>query len=85
MTLQELLNESDHEVWFKIERPEKDPILLWSADYHGWYAPLMEEIGMEDLLEKEIDGDGYRLDIIPDPESDDGNLRVPAICVPLED
>lgn len=83
MTLQELLDESDHEVWFKIECPGKDPILLWSADYLGWYEPLMKEIGMEGLLEKEIGGDGYYLDVIPHPEEDDDNLRVPVICVPL--
>lgn len=85
MTLQELLDGSDHEVWFKIFRLGRDPILLWSADYHGWYEPLMEEIGLEAMLSTKITEHGYYLDVIPDPESDDGNIRVPVICVPLED
>jgi hypothetical protein len=79
MKLVDLLNESDHEVWFHIMPEGGSDFDLWSADYHGGYEPTMEDV--EPCLEREIGGDGFFIVERRHPELN--NKKVPMICVPL--
>lgn len=81
MTLNELMAESDHEVWFCVVTPDKEEHIFLSSDYHGAHPDVMPELGP--LLDREI-GD-FDLVIRDDPEKPDvfNADKVPMLWVPL--
>lgn len=80
MKLKKLMEEADHEVWFRIMDEGTETVLdVWSADFHGAHEAVMP--ALKPFLNREIGGDGFYLTIGADPES--GRGRVPIIVVPL--
>ena len=81
MTLNELMAESDHEVYFCVVTPDKEEHIFLSSDYHGAHPDVMPEL--EPLLGCEV-GD-YELVIRDDPEKPDvfNADKVPMMWVPL--
>ena len=81
MTLNELMAESDHEVYFCVVTPDEEEHIFLSCDYHGAHPDVMPEL--EPLLDREI-GD-FDLVIREDPESlDEMNAeKVAMLWVPL--
>lgn len=80
MLLEELLDDSDHEVWFRIVPEKGKPIEIWSADYHGEFGPTMDEVAP--FLDMEIVGDGFYVEMTQDPEGG-SQRKVPIIVVPV--
>lgn len=78
MTIEDLLNETDHEVWVKIITKKKS-IEVWTADFHGGYDPVLKEI--KPFLSKEIGGDGIFIDMFKNPE---GSGKVPMLCAIID-
>lgn len=79
MTLRQILNALDHEVWVRV-RPhgpvrDKPDIVAWSADWIGGS-------GYPDEVEKylECEADDLSIEFHPDPEDPDGTI-VPMLVV----
>lgn len=64
MTVDELMAESGHEVYFCIVTPDEQEHVFLSSDYHGAHPDVMPEL--EPLLGREIDE--FNLEIREDPE-----------------
>lgn len=81
MTLNELMAESDHEVYFCVVTPDEEEHIFLSSDYHGAHPDVMPELAP--LLEREI-GD-FDLVIRDDPEKPDvmNADKVAMVWVPL--
>lgn len=80
MKLKTLMNEADHEVWFRIvDEGTGEKLEVWSADFHGAHESVMPELAP--FLNREIGGDGFYLTVGADPET--GRGRVPIVVVPL--
>lgn len=81
MKLTQLLDESNHEVWFCVVTPDKEEHIFLSSDYHGAHPDVMPEL--VPLLDREI-GD-FDLVIRDDPEKPDvfNADKVPMLWVPL--
>ena len=81
MTLNELMAESDHEVYFCIVTPDEEEHVFLSSDYHGAHPHVMLEL--EPLLDMEIED--FDLVIRDDPECTDVmNVdKVPMLWVPV--
>lgn len=81
MTLDELMAESDHEVYFCVVTPDEEEHIFLSSDYHGAHPDVMPEL--EPLLKREI-GD-FDLVIRDDPEMPDvmNADKVAMVWVPL--
>jgi len=81
MTLNELMAESDHEVYFCVVTPDEEEHIFLSSDYHGAHPDVMPELAP--LLEREI-GD-FDLVIRDDPERPDvmNADKVAMVWVPL--
>lgn len=81
MTLNELMAESDHEVYFCVVTPDDEEHVFLSSDYHGAHPDVMPELGP--LLDMEVED--YDLVIRDDPESpDEKNAdKVPMLWVPV--
>lgn len=80
MNLEKLLNEADHEVWFRIiDEGTGEKLDVWSADFHGAHESVMPALAP--LLNREIGGDGFYLTVGANPET--GRGRVPIMVVPL--
>lgn len=82
MTLNELMAESDHEVYFCVVTPDGKEHVFISSDYHGAHPDVMPEL--KPLLGREF-GD-FDLVIRDDPErAGIANAdKVPMVYVPLE-
>ena len=82
MTLNELMAESDHEVYFCVVTPDGDEHIFLSSDYHGAHPDVMPELGP--LLDMEIED--FDLVIRDDPECPDvmNADKVPMLWVPVE-
>ena len=81
MTLNELMAESDHEVYFCVVTPDEEEHIFLSSDYHGAHPDVMPEL--EPLLDRGFDE--FDLIMRKDPESDAVNApEVPMIYVALE-
>lgn len=80
MKLGKLMNEADHEVWFRIiDEGTGEKLDVWSADFHGAHESVMPALAP--LLKREVGGDGFYLTVGADPER--GRGRVPIVVVPL--
>jgi len=81
MTLNELMAESDHEVYFCVVTPDGEEHIFLSSDYHGSHPDVMPEL--KPLLKREI-GD-FDLVIRDDPERSDvmNADKVAMVWVPL--
>ena len=81
MTLNELMEESDHEVYFCVVTPDEKEHVFLSSDYHGAHPDVMPEL--EPLLDMEIDD--FDLVIRDDPERHDvmNADKVPMLLVPV--
>lgn len=81
MTLNELMANSDHEVYFCVVTPDKEEHIFLSSDYHGAHPDVMPELGP--LLDMEVCD--YDLVIRDDPEKPDvfNADKVPMIWVPV--
>lgn len=80
MKLEKLLEEADHEVWFRIvDEDTGEKLDVWSADFHGAHESVMPALAP--LLKREIGGAGFYLTTGTDPET--GRRRVPIVVVPL--
>lgn len=81
MTLNELMAESDHEVYFCVVTPDEEEHVFLSSDYHGCHPDVMPELGP--LLDMEVED--YDLVIRDDPESPDvmNAAKVPMLWVPV--
>ena len=81
MTLNELMAESDHEVYFCVVTPDEEEHIFLSSDYHGAHPDVMPEL--EPLLDMEIDD--FDLVIRDDPERTDvmNAVKVPMLLVPV--
>lgn len=55
MTLEELLNIVQDEVWVKVEFAHEDhaPVYVWGADWIGGYHPTLNEVAP--WLDREVD------------------------------
>lgn len=81
MTVNELMAESGHEVYFcVVTHDEKEHVFL-SSDYHGEHPDVMPEL--EPLLDREIEE--FDLEIRDDPERGwlDNADKVPMIVIYL--
>ena len=81
MTLNELMAESDHEVYFCVVTPDGEEHIFLSSDYHGAHPDVMPELGP--LLDMEIED--VDLVIRADPERPDvmNADKVPMLWVPV--
>lgn len=80
MKLERLMNEADHEVWFRIiDEGTGEKLDVWSADFHGAHESVMPALAP--FLNREIGGDGFYLKVGADPETERG--IVPIVVVPL--
>ena len=81
MTLNELMAESDHEVYFCVVTPDGEEHIFLSSDYHGAHPDVMPELGP--LLDMEIED--FDLVIRDDPERPDvmNADKVPMLWVPV--
>lgn len=81
MTLNELMAESDHEVYFCVVTPDEEEHIFLSSDYHGAHPDVMPELGP--LLDMEVED--FDLVIRDDPESPDvmNADKVPMLWVPV--
>ena len=81
MTLNELMAESDHEVYFCVVTPDDEEHVFLSSDYHGAHPDVMPELGP--LLDMEVED--FDLVIRDDPESPDvkNAAKVPMLWVPV--
>ena len=81
MTLNELMAESDHEVYFCVVTPDDEEHVFLSSDYHGAHPDVMPELGP--LLDMEVED--FDLVIRDDPECTDVmNVdKVPMLWVPV--
>ena len=81
MTLNELMAESDHEVYFCVVTPDEEEHVFFSSDYHGAHPDVMPEL--EPLLDMEIED--FDLVIRDDPERPDvmNADKVPMLWVPV--
>ena len=80
MKLRKLMEEADHEVWFRIvDEGTGEKLDVWSADFHGAHESVMPALAP--LLNREIGGDGFYLKVGVDPETGCG--CVPIVAVPL--
>lgn len=81
MTLNELMAESDHEVYFCVVTPDEEEHIFLSSDYHGAHPDVMQEL--DPLLDMEIDD--FDLVIRDDPERPDvmNAVKVPMLLVPV--
>lgn len=71
------LNEADHEVWIHVKTPEGREMDIWSADFHGDYKPVVNELIPYYGCTL---GDGYWIEMRKDPETQN---EVPMLCVNL--
>ena len=81
MTLNELMAESDHEVYFCVVTPDGEEHIFLSSDYHGEHPDVMPEL--DPLLDMEIED--FDLVIRDDPERP-GVMnadKVPMLLVPV--
>lgn len=80
MKLKKLMDEADHEVWFRIvDGGTGEKLDVWSADFHGAHESVMPALAP--FLNREIGGDGFYLTVGANPET--GRGRVPIVVVPL--
>lgn len=80
MKLEKLMNEADHEVWFRIiDEGTGEKLDVLSSDFHGAHESVMPALAP--LLNREVGGDGFYLKVGADPER--GRGRVPIMVVPL--
>ena len=81
MTLNELMAESDHEVYFCVVTPDGEEHIFLSSDYHGAHPDVMPEL--DPLLDMEIED--FDLVIRDDPERPGvvNAVKVPMLLVPV--
>ena len=79
MTLNELMAESDHEVYFCVVTPDGEEHMFISSDYHGAHPEVMPEL--DPFLDMEIEE--FDLVIRNDPECPDVTkaYKVPVMLV----
>ena len=81
MTVDELMAESGHEVYFCVVTHDEEEHVFISSDYHGAHPDVMPEL--EPLLDREIEE--FSLEIRDDPEKGwiDNADKVPMIVIYL--